>query len=94
MMQKKEPIEVLTYIKEEQETTIGFGSDKLEAIIYCCQAKRIRQLDKLCLSHPEYYKKTKENFYLVTDQKLIRFGTPRILSDEQKEKLKNRFKKG
>lgn len=82
--------------KQEMETIINFDDSSNEAIIYTCNKSIMRKLDKNCAKCPEQYKLVKEDEYSKTyttsNKKNIKFGIKRVLTEEQKEKLRSTFK--
>ena len=83
-------------LRLEQETSIVWDEEDKIARIYSASPVSIRKLDKLCRECPETYKR------VWTDEKngaakyevykgFIRFGKPRIVTDEQREAAKERF---
>jgi len=79
-----------------KETAINWDNESKEVIISTSENHIKDKLDKLCLEFPEHYKFTNgdETYknYICFSKKLIKFSKPRILSEEQKEIVINRFK--
>lgn len=89
----------LSLTKEEQETIILFDNSCNEAQVYTCSSSIMTRLDKLCKSHPDNYKLTKQDTqsktYLLADKRLISFRAERSkreLTDEQKKAFAERMK--
>ena len=90
----------MNYSRAEQETSIVWDEEQKVARIYTASPVSIRKLDKLCEQCPNEYARTWTETddsgrttaakYKVTC-KLIRFGKPREVSDEQREAAKERF---
>jgi hypothetical protein len=82
--------------REEMETVINFDDSSNEAIIYTSSKIVMRKLDKNCVKCPDQYKLIKEDefskTYITNNKKNIKFATKRILTEEQKEKLRTKFK--
>ena len=81
--------------KWEKETIINYNQESGEAEVYTRDENVMRRLENLCRDYPDYYKKTKET---STDKEyrcpknLIAFRKPVIMTDEQREKLRERAK--
>lgn len=82
----------------EQETIIEFNAAEAEVDVYTADPVYIRKLDKLCESNPDSYKCYQRDDesarYTVSSKKLIRFATPRVMTDEQRKALAENFNKG
>lgn len=79
----------------EQETIVNFNNEEANAEVYTCSQSVMRKLDKLCIKFPDNYKLIKEDEYsktYSTSKKNIKFKSPRILTDEQREKLAKKLK--
>lgn len=87
----------------EQETTINFSRTEETVDIWTSDTTMMTKLDRLCEIAPETYKKTKEHKseegrllskeYQITDKTLLSFRTvKRVLTDEQKEKQRERMR--
>lgn len=89
--------------KHEMETAINWDEENKTAEFYTCSRKWITKLDKMCDKYPDTYKVKREIviedkiigkiYYLPS--KLISIRTPsiRVMSEEQKEAARERFKK-
>jgi len=80
--------------KAEKETIITYDEEENIATIYTCSLPVMRKLDKLCAKSPDNYKLIKKDKYsktYTTSKKLIRFGCPRNLSDEQRDAIRERL---
>jgi len=84
----------------EQETIINFNREEAEATIYTHDPSLKRKLDKLCSTIPDIYIKRSDNgaggVTYALPKNLISVRTPRAkknLSEEQREVLRERFKK-
>lgn len=82
--------------REEQETIItACAADEL-AEVYTSDPIYIRKMDKLVERDPENYKVKAKNSYSVTytmPKRLLGFRVPRVLTDEQKEAIAERFRR-
>jgi hypothetical protein len=79
--------------KYEQETIINYNNGGKEANIYTCDRALMRKLDKLCEKHPEMFRLDKEEEYSKSywlPRKLVAIRPPRILTEEQRQKLRDR----
>ena len=80
----------------ERETVINFNMEDDRATIYTCQTGLINKLDKKCELYPKHYKLIQQDESSKTyelDKKLLCFRSPKILTEDQKEILSERFKK-
>lgn len=83
-------------IPYERETVINFSEDSDICTVYTCSRPVMTKLDKLVKSQPNTYKLLKETSIsktYETNKKMISFRTPKTLSKEHKEKLKENAKK-
>lgn len=81
-------------LKIETETVINFNDEEKTATVYSRQRHIIRKLDALCEKYPDDYKLIKRTEIDATyemSKKLVNFRNPRILSDEQKQAIVDRF---
>lgn len=81
----------------EQETIIVFNEQEQEAIIETFKSSLIKRLNKLCKEYPDKFKFVSEytegcRKYIVS-KKYVRIGSPKIVSDEQREAMSKRAKK-
>jgi TusA-related sulfurtransferase len=80
--------------KYEQETVINYNNESKTAEIYTCDPATMRKLEKLCEKQPDFYKLIKQDKHSKTfefPKRLITLRQPKFLTDEQKEKIKQRF---
>lgn len=86
--------------KYEQETIVTFNAGEDDAEIYTANPYMIRKLDSYCEKYPEHYKNHNtetlngeiiSKTYIIS-KKLILFRKPIIMTDEQREKAKQRGK--
>jgi hypothetical protein len=86
----------------EKETITTSNRLNKTAEIYTSDDVEMRYYDKLCEKYPEHYKVIKVDSegdevisknYLVAEKKLSRCKIPKILSEEQKNKLSQHMKK-
>jgi hypothetical protein len=83
-------------IKYEQETIINFNAGEQTATVYTRDRAVMRKLDTLVIEFPDVYKLINETEYDRTYEmpKLyVKYRKPRHLSDEQREKARQRIKK-
>jgi uncharacterized membrane protein len=80
--------------KYESETTIVFNDEEQHAAIYTCNAAWKRKLAKLAKDNADMRKirEDSESVAYHVPKKWVKLRTPRILSEEQKEKLRERGK--
>lgn len=88
--------------REEQETIITIGATSKQAEICSTDPVFWRQLDKMCERDPESYKLVREyktsagetltRWYSVP-KKLVSFKPKRIISEEQKKQIAERFRR-
>lgn len=81
----------------EQETVIVFNEQEQEAIVETFKSSFIKKLDNLCNEYPDKFKFISEDTegcrkYIIP-KKYIRIGSPRSVSDEQREAMSERAKK-
>lgn len=84
------------YSKWEEETVINYNNEEKIAIIYTKDPVIMKRLEKRAIKYPDYYKCIKKTNFDATyecPKKLIDFKCPRILTDKQKEKLRNNLLK-
>ncbi len=82
--------------KYEKETIINFNEDSDIATVYSCSPSIWNKLEKLGLEKIDSSENSDGKIISKTyeiDKKLISFRKPRVLSDEQREKLRERVKK-
>lgn len=78
----------------EMETTVNYNAEEKTAILYTRDKAVMRKLDKLVEKCPETYKCIRETSIDKTyefPKRLLSFRTPRVLTDEQREKIRERF---
>lgn len=82
----------------EKETIINFNEDEKTADIFTYNKKMINRLLKLCEQFPELFKEKintnndgSKTFEIP--KKYVSIRTPRFLTEEQKEVIKDRFLK-
>lgn len=88
--------------REEQETIITIGATSKQAEICSTDPVFWRRLDKMCERDPENYKLVREyktsagetltRWYSVP-KKLVSFKPKRIISEEQKKQIAERFRR-
>lgn len=79
----------------EKETVINYNSEEKVAYISSSQDWMKRRIKHLAEKYPNDVKITSEDEYTVmaeVPKKYIRFGPPRVLSDEQKQAAAERLK--
>ena len=90
----------MAYSRLEQETVIRWDEEEKLARIYTASPISMRKLDKLCEEAPEEYERvwteedaegriTAAKYEVFKD--FIRFGKPRIVTEEQREAARERF---
>lgn len=85
----------------EQETIINFSAIDKEMLICTSDPVQIRRLDRLVEQFPEQYKYINSEFYKGEEvlkrykapKKLLGYRKPVILSEEEKEKLRQQLAK-
>jgi hypothetical protein len=80
--------------KYEQETIINFNAGEQTATVYTRDKAVMRKLDTLVIEFSEVYKLTNETEYDRTyemSKSYVDYRKPRHMTDEQREKLKNRM---
>ena len=86
----------MKYTNEEKETIITYNNADKEAQVYTCNAALIRRMDKLCADHPASCRQVEidecSRTYFIP-KKLITIRQPRVLSEEQKQAIRDRFSK-
>ena len=87
----------LSYTAEERECVINFDDSSDEAYVYTASRPIMTKLDKLCKANPEVYKLIKEDenskTYIIINKNLISFRSPKTISEETREKLKENGKR-
>ena len=81
---------------EEKETIINFNEADATADIEVFSARLMREIRKAAELYPDdvTIKESSEGAYLVTlPKKWIKIRAPRILTDEQRAEIAQRFKK-
>lgn len=87
--------------RAEQETIITIGALDKTADVCTNDPVYWRKLDAMCEKHPDEYKltkihRTKDGLILCkwysVPRKLVRFGTPRMYTEEQREQAAERFR--
>ena len=89
----------MNYTRAEQETSIIWDDEEKVARIYTASPVSIRKLNRLCRSNPDEYKIVWAEMdgdritaaKYETGCKLIRFGKPREVTEEQREAARERF---
>lgn len=78
--------------KYEQETIINYNQDELTANIYTCDKVLIRKLDKMIEVSKVIILKTQDedSKTYICPKKWIKVRMPRVLSDEEREKMASR----
>ena len=79
---------------EERETIINVNDGDSIGSIYTCSKALIRKLDTYCKKRPDIYKLVEVDSPSKTyecPKKLISFRLPRVLTEKQKELLKERM---
>lgn len=83
--------------KYEMETVINYNAKEKTVKIYSSIPNDIKKLDALCERYPDFYHLVKEDSvsktYECERKRLIKFTKPVILSEEQKNTLRQRFLK-
>lgn len=82
--------------KYEKETIITFNEESDIATVYSCTESVWNKMEKVGLKKIDSSKNSDGKIISKTyeiNKKLISFRKPRVLSDEQKEKLRERLKK-
>jgi hypothetical protein len=81
----------------ERETIINYNDEEKEASVYTLNKSLIRRLDGLCQKNPDIFKCTKTQSDGSKEyefpKKYVSIRAPKILSEEQKLKCKERFMK-
>lgn len=82
--------------RQEQENIIIFNEAELEAILEIYNNSMKRKLESLCSQYPESFKKLSDrpsgSAVFLIPKKYIRIGSPRSVSDEQREAMSKRVK--
>lgn len=82
--------------RQEQETIIVFNEAELEATLEVYNNSMKRKLESLCNQYPESFKKLSDrpsgSAVFLIPKKYIRIGSPRSVSDEQREAMSKRVK--
>lgn len=84
------------YSRWEQETVINYNNEERIATIYTRDPVIMKKLQKKAEKYPEHYiciNRTDLDVTYECPKKYIKFYSPRILSDEQREKLRKNLKK-
>lgn len=80
----------------EMETVINYNKEEEDATVYTRDPVVMRKLDKLCEEFPEHYKRIEETEVDKTysmKKTLVSYRKPRVLTDEDREMLRERFSK-
>lgn len=74
--------------KTERETIILFNEAETTATVYTCNTQVKNRLKELSLKSSEVYRENGDEYSqtYVIPKKIIRFGLPRELSEDQKKK--------
>lgn len=75
----------------EKETIVNYNAAEKTASIYTADQNVMRKLDALVKKYPDIYKVVEQDSYSKTytcPKKLVSFRSPKILTEEQKEKLR------
>lgn len=84
------------FSRYEMETTINFNAEEGTAILYTRDKAVMRRLDKLVDEFPDIYqllRKTEVDKTYQFPKKYALPRRPRVLSDEQRAKMRERFAK-
>lgn len=89
----------MNYSRAEQETSIVWDEEEKVAHIYTASPVTMRKLDKLCEQYAEYRRTAQEidkpgrqtAAKYEVPARLIRFGKPREVTEEQREAARERF---
>ena len=90
----------MSYSRAEQETSIVWDEESKVAKIYTASPVSMRKLDRLCEQCPNEYRKLwqeEDKQGRITAAKyevsckLVRFGKPKAIRDEQREAARERF---
>lgn len=79
----------------EQETILSFNAAEQTLNICTTDPVQMRHLDDLCTRQPNAYKFVREiqgTRYYETSKNLLSLRTPRVLTDEQRAAVAERFK--
>lgn len=80
----------------EMETTVNFNAEEQTAILYTRDKAVMRRLDKLVAEFPDVYKCTRETDIdktYVFPKKYAIPKRPRVLSEQQREEMRERLAK-
>lgn len=80
----------------EMETTINYNAEEQTATLYTRDKSVMRRLDKRVAEHPDVYKLIAETDIDKTysfPKKLLSYRAPRILTEEQRAAIRERFGK-
>lgn len=76
--------------KYERETIINFNEEEKMASIYTCSEAYKKKLDNFCKKRPDLYKLEEDDppsKTYIFPKRLISIRLPRILTEEQKDRL-------
>lgn len=82
-------------INYEKETIINFNDEEKDAIVYTCNRAMMVKMDRLCKKHPDIFRLDRQDEFSKTysfPKKYASIRNPRIMSEEQKAKVRERFK--
>ena len=82
-------------LRYEQETIINFNAGEKMATVYTADPVVIRNLDSLIIEYPDTFKCIKVNDISKTyemPKSSVTYRKPRRLSEEQRERARNRMK--
>lgn len=77
--------------KYEMETIINFNDNEITATLYTCNKAWMRKMDALCRKQPAEFMLLTQDECSKTysfSKKLVSVRTPRIMTEEQKEKAR------
>ena len=86
----------MALINYERETIVNFNDESKTAEIYTCNKALISRLDGYCEKFPELYKlveSDEESKTYSCPKRYVSIRKPKILTEEQKQKIRERFAK-
>lgn len=78
----------------EQETVITFNNESKIATVYTHNSRLIKNIGDNCNKYPDLFKLISEDEFskiFEVPKRLVSIKKPRILSEKQREDLRNRF---
>lgn len=78
----------------ERETIINYNDEEKEATVYTCNKALMARMARLSKKHPDIFKLVAQDEYSKTysfPKKYASIRNPRIMSEEQKAKVRERF---